>query len=369
MVSKARRARHAEVAGAGFAGLTAALALRLRGWSVRVHERGEALREFGAGILVWYNGLRVLEELGALKDVLESSVAPPYYETRKDGAVVSVEDFDGLEWRAVTRQDLYRALLSAAVRSGVELVSGSEVVRAEPDGRLRLASGECLDADLIVGADGVRSRVRESAGLESRRHGSHDGIVRLLVPRSLRDLGDGPWDNVIDFWNFDPRVLRVLYVPCNSQDLYIALMAPAEDAEGSRVPIDVTLWTSIFPQLTPLIEAGRGQTGRYTRYETTYVPRWTSGRIALVGDSAHAMCPALAQGAGCAMVNAYTLAAACDEGGEVQDVLASWESRIRGLTDRCQERSAHFAETRSMANGSQFTNVMLETARFDPREW
>src|SRR2546426_423705 len=57
--------RHAEIAGAGFAGLTAACALARRGWSVRVHERAEALRTMGAGIYIYENGLRVLEAVGA----------------------------------------------------------------------------------------------------------------------------------------------------------------------------------------------------------------------------------------------------------------------------------------------------------------
>ena len=59
---------HAEIAGAGFAGLAAAIALRQRGWTVRVHEKEAALRAFGAGIFVWENGLRVLHAIGAYDD-------------------------------------------------------------------------------------------------------------------------------------------------------------------------------------------------------------------------------------------------------------------------------------------------------------
>ena len=63
--------RHAEIAGAGFAGLTAATALAQRGWSVRVHERAEECREFGAGIWFWENGVRVLKAIGAADAALE----------------------------------------------------------------------------------------------------------------------------------------------------------------------------------------------------------------------------------------------------------------------------------------------------------
>ena len=68
--------RHAEIAGAGFAGLVAAIALADRGWTVRVHERAEALRAFGAGIFIWENGLRVLKAIGAYDAVIAGSLQP-----------------------------------------------------------------------------------------------------------------------------------------------------------------------------------------------------------------------------------------------------------------------------------------------------
>jgi 2-methyl-3-hydroxypyridine 5-carboxylic acid dioxygenase len=126
------------------------------------------------------------------------------------------------------------------------------------------------------------------------------------------------------------------------------------------------LWTEHFPQLTPVIEAAGGLQGRYDRYETTVLKEWTRGRVALVGDAAHAMCPALAQGAGCAMVNALALAVAVDEGDTVEGALQTWELRERPITDRCQERSAYYAETRSMSRGNQFTPTILETAMHEP---
>src|ERR1700712_5335575 len=98
-VNNASRTRHAEIAGGGFAGLTAAIALRQRGWIVRLHEKGPELRAFGAGIVLWHNGLRVLEGIDALEDVLNGSMTPPTYETRRHNATVSRETFGGMPWR------------------------------------------------------------------------------------------------------------------------------------------------------------------------------------------------------------------------------------------------------------------------------
>lgn len=96
------KTRRAEVAGGGFAGLTAAIALRQNGWDVRLHEKSSELRAFGAGIYLWHNGLRVLEGLGALDEVLQGSHTPPTYETWMHNKSVSKETFNGLPWRIMS---------------------------------------------------------------------------------------------------------------------------------------------------------------------------------------------------------------------------------------------------------------------------
>jgi 2-methyl-3-hydroxypyridine 5-carboxylic acid dioxygenase len=358
---------HAEIAGAGFAGLTAAVALRQRGWSVRLHEKGPELRAFGAGIYLWHNGLRVLEGLGVLEDVLNGSHTPPTYQTWLHNKSVSRETFNGLPWRIMTRQHLHQALANKARAEGVEILVNSEVVAADPSGKVTLASGEVRDADLVVGTDGVGSKVRDSIGFKQDRWVSVDGLIRLIVPRKKKELGHGEWDNTIDMWNFWPRVQRILYSPCNERELYLGLMAPAADERGSRVPIDLEYWLEMFPFLEPvLVEAAKLQSARYDRYETTKLDEWTRGKVALVGDAAHAMCPALAQGAGCAMVNAYSLAMELEEIPNVEEGLQSWEKRVRPITDRCQEISGEYAANRSLSKGNQFTARALEAARYDP---
>ena len=110
---------HAEIAGAGFAGLVAAIALRQRGWSVRVHESSRELRAFGAGIFIWENGLRVLSAIGAYNDVMRGAHEAGVYETRHDNKTIAEKTFSaaiGTRMLTMTRQHLYAAILRAARR-------------------------------------------------------------------------------------------------------------------------------------------------------------------------------------------------------------------------------------------------------------
>jgi 2-methyl-3-hydroxypyridine 5-carboxylic acid dioxygenase len=360
--------RKAEIAGAGFAGLVAASTLARNGWDVTLHEKDVELRSIGAGILLWNNSLQVLKAIDAYDRLLPHTMAPPYYETRMHNETMSLESFDGLPWRTMTRKALHEALVDSAKEAGVEILVNSRVVSANPDGSLELASGEIRHADLVVGADGVNSLVRDSIGFEQERTRSKDGVTRLIVPRCKEELGGGDeWDNVIDFWNLEPRVLRVLYVPCNDDELYIALMSPKEDEEGSAVPINYDVWVESHPYLAPVLREAAKLSGRYDGYQTNVLKEWSNGKVVLVGDSAHAMCPALAQGAGTAMANAYTMAVAASAASDdIAQTLIDWQASDRSLTDRCQDKSAWFAETRSMAKGHQFTPEVLEAAKYDP---
>jgi 2-methyl-3-hydroxypyridine 5-carboxylic acid dioxygenase len=357
---------HAEIAGAGFAGLAAAIALHRRGWSVRVHEKEAELRAFGAGIFIWENGQRVLQAIGAYQDVARGAHQAPGYETRRNGIPVSFERINGANpflLMTMTRQHLYAAILAATARAGIEVVTRSEAVAARPEGVLEVAGGRSLKADLVIAADGVRSAVRDSLGIPCSRRKYRDGIVRVLVDRG--SFVGGAWDHVIDFWAFEPRTLRILYAPCEDGRLYMAMMSPREDSEASKLPIVASVWAGVFPMLTPAIESV-GSRGRYDVYETTSLDTWSVGRVAIIGDAAHAMPPTLAQGACLAMMNALSLAEFVSTGAEMRGALVRWEAAERALTDHTQARSAELARTRALGSGMQWDDVGLRAARHVP---
>src|SRR5208282_2018375 len=145
--------RHAEIAGAGFAGLTAACALAQRGWSVRVHERADRLRTTGAGIYVYENGLRVLEAVGAYEAAIADAPMAHTREVRDDrNRVISVHRWSGSRVFSIVRQNIINALAAAATKAGAEIVTNSAATAATAAGELALADGRRLRPDLIVGA-------------------------------------------------------------------------------------------------------------------------------------------------------------------------------------------------------------------------
>ena len=357
---------HAEIAGAGFAGLAAAIALRRRGWSVRVHEKEAELRAFGAGIFIWENGQRALQAIGAYEDVARGAHQAPGYETRRNGVNVSFEKINGANrflLQTMTRQHLYSAIIASAERENIEIVTSSEAVGARPEGVLNLADGRSLEADLVIAADGVRSAVRDSLGLVGARHKYQDGIARVLIDRA--GFVGGDWEHVIDFWAFEPRILRILYAPCEDGKLYFAMMSPREDKEASALPIDPGIWGSVFPMLMPAIQT-IGTRGRYDVYETTRLDSWSVGRVAILGDAAHAMPPTLAQGACLAMMNALSLAEIVTGGSDLLASLQRWEVQERSLTDHTQARAAELVRTRALGAGMQWDDVGLRAALHVP---
>jgi 2-polyprenyl-6-methoxyphenol hydroxylase-like FAD-dependent oxidoreductase len=326
--------RTAEIAGAGLSGLTAATLLARRGWRVTVHERSETLREIGAGIFVWENGVKALEEAGCADAALgrgDRIMSWQVYDERKRPLQQGWMNPEGVRLYTVLRTDLHRALTDAARAAGATIVCRSAVAGATPDGVLQLESGERLRADLVVGADGVSSRVRDSLGLLRKVTDLADGCGRHLIQR----LPEDPANRTLEYW-FGSR--RVGVVPVSPDDVYIYLCCTASDQAGRRKPVDVASWADTFPSLKTYFER-IPDVGRWASFSDVTVERWSSGRVCLLGDSAHAMSPNLGQGACVAMANAQALAHALDTYPSVAEALTAWEARERPVTDHTQRYS------------------------------
>ena len=329
--------RHAEIVGAGFAGLAAACALAQRGWRVRVHERADRLRTTGAGIYIYENGLRVLEAIGAYAAAVHGAPFAHTREVRDDqNRVISVHRWQGSRVFSIVRQTVINALAESATLSGAEIVLNSEGVSATADGELTLANGEKIQADLIVAADGANSKLRDGLGLVATRKYLVDGCTRLLInktPDEIEQQQDGA--TTVEYWS---GTRRLLYTPCSETEIYLALVMLDSDEEAKEIPVNREAWKRWFPHLAPLIGRIRSA-GRYDRFEYIKLKRWSAGKVAVIGDAANAIPPNIGQGGGCAMMNALSLAVYLDRDHDTASALATWEQNERAITDHTQRIS------------------------------
>jgi 2-polyprenyl-6-methoxyphenol hydroxylase-like FAD-dependent oxidoreductase len=325
---------HIEIAGAGLGGLTAAAALATRGWSVRVHEKGRELREIGAGIYLWENALRSLEAVGAYEEVAatgEHIRSPELRDHRhrllqrewlRDGRLITIP-----------RRSLHAALVRAARDAGVDIVTSSPVAGASPDGSLELMDGTTVSADLVIGADGVHSRVRETLGLTLKIVNLRDGCGRHLIPRTA----DDPVHIAMEEWSGGRRIG---VVPSSREWTYIFLCGPESDIGATQQqPFNRETWISSFPQFRSQLERIPDMPeGRWAAFYDVTATGWYRGRAAIIGDAAHAMSPNLGQAACMAMVNGVALSQALARY-DVDQALAVWEQTEKPVTDRVQRYS------------------------------
>jgi 2-polyprenyl-6-methoxyphenol hydroxylase-like FAD-dependent oxidoreductase len=258
-------------------------------------------------------------------------------ETRdQDDRLLATHPWGDARVYGVLRQRLIDALAAAARRAGANIVTGSEGIAATPDGELTLGSAEKHNADLVIAADGVNSRIRDSLGLLSHRRFLPDGCVRVLIPKaSPEEATDG---RTIEYWSGSRRLL---YNPCSSTHLYLALTMLHEDEAAHALPLSKSVWKESFPRLAPLIERV-GDEARYDRFEYIKLRRWSAGRVAVIGDAAHAIPPNIGQGAGCAMMNALSMAVFLEKEKDVPTALKAWEAAERPLTNHTQRISLLF---------------------------
>ena len=301
------------VIGAGIAGLAAALALRARGYEVRVLERAPALREVGAGLQISPNGYRVLSALGLGAQIDRVS--------RPNGAVVLADGLTGSEvvrmpldgpFRLIARPALIKVLAEAAQAAGVEIAL-SQAVEAPPDG-------------LVLGADGLHSVVR------SVLNGPDQPFFTGQVAWRATVAGDRPEVARVDM---GPGRHLVRYPLPGGRVNLVGVEERAEWAEeGWHTTGDPAAFRAAFASFPDArAELDRVKTcAVWGLFRHSIAERWQDGRMAIIGDAAHPTLPFLAQGANLALEDAWTVAAALESGDS-----AGWEAARKPRVRRAIE--------------------------------
>jgi 2-polyprenyl-6-methoxyphenol hydroxylase-like FAD-dependent oxidoreductase len=354
---------HAEIVGAGFAGLVAATALAERGWTVRVHERRDSLRGEGYGIAIHNNMACIFSAFGILDRVLAGGMRIDRRNSvDTHGTVVMTRKATRSPYR-IDRQHIIALLAERAKAAGADIRFNSQIEAASPEGSVTLADGQELAADLVVVANGINSSIRDELGLVSRRIWGRDCGVRINIPRRSGEIAadDREGTVMIEAWA-DRR--RVLYCPVTKDEFYVLLTCTLRDKLAATSPIDPSVWARSFPAMHGLFVRMRDEAdwpqSHWAHFQTVQLKRWSAGRIAVLGDAAHAMPPYLAQDAGHAMMNALGLAEALRQASTLQAGLREWERRERPLTEHTQLWTRIYGATMFLPKPLKKISILVE---------
>jgi salicylate hydroxylase len=313
------------IVGAGIGGLAAALFLRRAGHHAIVHEQASELRDVGAGIVVAPNMVRPLDLLGLAQRLPEFAVAlDAAWEFRRwqDGRVLFAQAMGeecerryGAPCYVAHRADLLALLRDALPADQLRLGERCVALRQEDThATLTFArrGGESVDvtADVVIGADGIHSALREAIVPEVDARFSGLSAFRCLVLaarapamalRPVQSLWLGPHRHFVHYPVSGGRLVNVVaIVPAGAW----RTESWTADGDLSDLAREFDGWDE---RVLQLIHSAT-ETKRWALFDRTPLERWTSGRATLLGDAAHAMLPLFAQGAAQAIEDAVVLA-------------------------------------------------------------
>ncbi|WP_181801196.1 FAD-dependent monooxygenase [Streptomyces shenzhenensis] len=341
------------VVGGGIGGLAAAAFLHRAGLTATVHEQAPALAEVGAGLVVAPNAVRLLRRLGVMPHFTRQAVPLDWgWEFRRwaDGSVLSVEKLSGVCERlygertyVIHRADLLDTVKAAVPGDWIRLGARCTAVEPRPDGALlHFADGSRAEADIVIGADGVHSVVRNTLAQPAPPEYSGICAFRTIVPaHSAPDFALRPAQTL---W-LGPGRHFVHYPIAGGSAVNVVAFAPAGDYTDESWSATATIeefhaeFAGWDRRVTDLITAG-GIPGRWALLDRAPLRHWSRGRITLLGDAAHPMFPFFAQGAAQSIEDAATLARCLAESvDDPEQALKRYESARIERTTRLQQVS------------------------------
>jgi salicylate hydroxylase len=339
------------IIGAGVGGLTLALLLRSRGIAAEVLERSAELREVGAAVGLAANGTRVLARLGLGESLAQVSAEPSalIHRDGRDGRIRGrlgrrwYRDSFGAPFLGVHRMELQRLLVGALGTEHLHLSCQADRLEERGAGmRVHCSSGAVFDASVVVGADGVHSRVREwVTGGDEGVYSGTSGFRGLVPAERLPGLPD---PGALQFW-MGPGA-HLLHYPISGGSM-INFLAVIEGSARWTAPdwmetaapgAHLAAFDGWHPAVTEMITAVP-QSPRWGLFARRPLARWSRGPAVLLGDAAHAMLPHHGQGANQTIEDAVVLAAELARelaGGDVLAALDRYTARRRVRTRQVQ---------------------------------
>jgi 2-polyprenyl-6-methoxyphenol hydroxylase-like FAD-dependent oxidoreductase len=328
--------------GGGIGGAATALALHRVGFQPMVYERSETLREVGAGVALWANATRVLQELGVLDDVLRASDLITNYQffSHKGEQLIDLR-VDGFEVPAVA---IHRADLQSLLWQKLPLeqcVLGQAFERFEQVGnkvRAHFSGGLADEGDGLIGADGLRSRVRSQLFGEAkpiyRGMTSYRGLTNCIPDTYKRGY-------ICEFLGAGKAFG---FVTIGKGRMYWYVASKASEGQPDA-PIgrkrELQEMFQNWPAPIPELIAATDETSilKTDLYDRVPIPKWSFSNITLLGDAAHPTLPTMGQGACMAIEDALVVTKCLLEHSDAATAFRKYESLRLIRTKKIVEQS------------------------------
>ncbi|PNU06651.1 FAD-dependent oxidoreductase [Novosphingobium guangzhouense] len=347
--------KHIVIVGGGIAGMTAAAALAQQDFRVTLLESAPQLGEIGAGVTLSPNAMKGLDFLGVCETAAAVGVEPTRQRIQhwEDGRTLVQMDRStqrakyGAPYVTIHRADLHEVLTGAALAAGVEVRCGANVVGSEGPSAI-LADGTRITGDLLVGADGVKSVIRERFETTPAHFTGHVAW-RALVPVTpeLQELSDFPGIFI------GPGAMLNRYNIRGSKIMNLVFFARQAgwNEEGWTIPADPAEIRQIYAgwcdDAQTLIDAAcRQPLFKWAINARSALPNWIiDDNVTLIGDAAHAMTPFLGHGAACGIEDAVVLARALRASDTIGEGLHRYQA--------ARHERASFIQAESNANADR----------------
>ena len=362
-----RRDLRIAIVGAGIGGLAAAAALRRVGVEAELYEQAETFARIGAGIQQSPNAMKVHRGLGIEARLRDTAFAPATSLNRDaiTGAVTNdhplgraTEERYGAPYLTLHRGDLHAALADIVPADSVR--RGKRLVRIAEEGArvaLAFADGSTATADVVIGADGVHSLVREHVGITDRPRFIGRVAYRTTFPAALLKAVD-PGPSRTKWWGPDRHIV-IYFVTADRDEIYFVTSQPERadwitkeswSAKGNVGELRAA-FSDFHPDVRAVLAAAP-EVHKWGIFERNPLPTWRRGNVVLLGDSCHPMTPYMASGAAMALEDAVVLARCFDElaDARIEHVLDAYEASRKPRTSQVQAGSSANTWMRNATN-------------------